>query len=92
MTKLKNDLFERKKKTIIELDAAWRKKMKTLTAQLEEEQARKCDSEKTKIVAQEKEDCVVKTTKLKQTIDLTEELKISLSEQCESEKNELRTK
>jgi hypothetical protein len=34
----------------------------------------------------------VKTTKLKQTIDLTEELKISLSEQCESEKNELRTK
>jgi hypothetical protein len=37
MTKLKNDLFERKKKTIIELDAAWRKKMKTLTAQLEEE-------------------------------------------------------
>jgi len=37
MENLKNDLFERKKKTIIELDAEWRKKMKKLTAQLEEQ-------------------------------------------------------
>ena len=87
MQELKNDLFERKKKTIIELDTQWRKKLKTLKNQLEDEQSKKCESEKSRILSVEKEQCIVKTQKLKQVhkndldekIDLTEELKISLS-------------
>jgi hypothetical protein len=51
MTELKNDLFARKKKTVIELDAEWRKRMKKLTAQLKEEHERKCETDKSKIVA-----------------------------------------
>ena len=91
MESLKNDLFERKKKTVIELDAEWRKKMKKHTAQLEEQQAQKCQTEKEKIKVEEKEVCIVKTQKLKEeheinfsshtteTTDLTEELKISMT-------------
>ena len=101
---LKNDLFERKKKTIIELDAEWRKKMKEQTAQLQEQHHQACNTEKSQIMAQEEEKCVVKTQKLVEvhesdfdlhqtnSIDLTEDLKITLTEQCDNEKIEMRQK
>jgi len=87
MEELKNDLFERKKKTLIELDASWRKKMKNLRKQLEEEESRKCETDKSKILVTEKEQCATKMINMRaqhddhksEQSDFIDDLKISMS-------------